>query len=96
MLWHSAGISEVRICGVRRYESVRLRGHWGENALLMKANTVGTSPVWRRVEAMASDLQDDQFLSTERAFANKLTFRRLQYLQAIAVRCRGAGWLKFI
>ena len=81
---------------MRGDESVRLRGYRRENTFLVKADAVGTSPVWRRVEAMTSDLQLDQFPHAQRPFANQLTFRRLQYLQAIAVRCRGAGWLKFI
>ena len=41
---------------MRRHESMSLRGHWREDALLVKAKAVGTSAIGRGIEAVATDL----------------------------------------
>lgn len=56
MLLHLPSISQMRIGCVCWHKRMRLRGHWRENAFLVKSYTVGTTPVWRRVETVTPNL----------------------------------------
>ena len=87
----TASVAQVRVGRVGRDESVGLGGDGREDAFLVEAGTVCAASVWRRVEAVASDL-----VPVREGRANGMTrvwptFRRLQYRHAIAVRCLGAG-----
>ena len=56
-LLNPPSVSQVRVGGVCRHKRMRLRRYWRENALLVKTKTVGASPVRRRVESMATNLE---------------------------------------
>ena len=52
----TASVAQVRVGRVGRDESVGLGGDGREDAFLVEAGTVCAASVWRRVEAVASDL----------------------------------------
>ena len=87
----TAGVAQVRVGRMSWDESVGLRGDGREDAFLVEAGTIRAASVWRRVEAVASDLVPVRKRRTDGMTRVSLTFRRLQYRHAIAVRCLGAG-----
>lgn len=71
-------------------KGLRLGGDWGKNAFLLEALAVRAPTIIRRFKTRTANLCQVSIGSLwELQFVH--TLRLLQYRQAIAVLCRGAG-----
>ena len=88
---HGARVAEMRISGMGRYESLRLRGYRREDAFLLKTLAIRATSIIRSLKTRAANLNRISVYYKHIASAYQRTLRRRQYRHAMAVRCLGAG-----